>query len=71
MSETPDLPTPGGEGAGMCPHCGLEVGVKHGLTRLHRDPDGHVCRGSEQNPRNAESDARPLWNGKRNERFCG
>lgn len=59
--------------AGMCPHCGQEVGVKGGLTPYHDYPPPlrAVCPGSKQIPRNAESDARLLWNGKRNERFCG
>ena len=59
--------------AGMCPHCGEEVGVKNGLTPYHDwpKPTRKVCPGSKQVPRNAESDARPLWNGKPNERFVG
>lgn len=47
---------------GMCPHCGRIVRVTTGgLTYRHFD-----CPGSRQNPRCAESDARPLWNGKPN-----
>jgi hypothetical protein len=58
---------------GMCPHCGREVGVTDGLTRWHMEnpPLIRGCPGSNQNARNADSDARPLWNGKRNERFRG
>ena len=58
---------------GMCPHCGEEVEVKDSLTAYHDYPKPCrvVCPGSKQHPRNAESDARPLWNGKPNTRFAG
>ena len=57
--------------SGMCPHCGQDVPLTVGhLTYPHDDPDtGRTCDGSEQNPRCAESDGRPLWNGKPNLRF--
>lgn len=57
--------------SGMCPHCGQEVTVTYGLTVVHGDGNDFVCRGSEQNPRCAESDGRVPWNGKPNERFLG
>jgi hypothetical protein len=49
----------------MCPHCGKIVTVKDGLTPYHNwpVPTRAVCPGSKQNPRCAESDKRPLWNG--------
>lgn len=56
--------------SGMCPHCGREVDTPHGLTARHVY-QSEVCPGSLQNPRCAESDARPLWNGEPNARFCG
>ena len=58
---------------GMCPHCGEEVGLWGGLTATHNwpKPTRQVCPGSGQIARCAESDARPLWNGERNERFVG
>lgn len=49
---------------GMCPHCGDIVAVVNTLTVDH---DG--CPGSQQIPRCAESDARPLWNGEPNPHF--
>ena len=54
--------------ADMCPHCGAPVIVKNSLTVTHSwpIPTRQVCPGSGQNPRCAESDARPLWNGERN-----
>jgi hypothetical protein len=65
MSETP---------TGMCPHCGAVVAVSDGhLTDYHDwpKPTRQVCPGSKQIPRCAESDARPLWNGKPNLLFAG
>lgn len=62
------------EQTGMCPHCGEEVGLAEGgLTEYHDwpKPTRQVCPGSGQNPRCAESDARPLWNGRPNLRFGG
>lgn len=58
---------------GMCPHCGEVVGIKDGLTVYHDwpKPTRQVCPGSKQNPRNPESDGRPLWNGEPNTRFAG
>lgn len=58
---------------GMCPHCGEEVRLRHSLTATHDwpKPTRQVCPGSGQNPRCAESDARPLWNGEPNRRFRG
>lgn len=56
----------------MCPHCG-EL-FKMGILIPYHDwpkPTGQVCPGSKQNPRNPESDARPLWNGERNPHFAG
>lgn len=59
----------------MCPHCGEDVPIKRGLTIEHSVFVGNPldpwawCPGSRQNPRCAESDARPLWNGKPNPRF--
>lgn len=49
----------------MCPHCGALVAVPDGLTATHDDPapTRAVCPGSRQNPRNPQSDRRPLWNG--------
>ena len=58
---------------GMCPHCGEDVGVTDGLTDYHDYPIPcrSVCPGVKQNYRNAESDARLLWNGEPNRRFTG
>lgn len=50
----------------MCPHCGLIVDK---LNRVRLIPihsvrgysTGMTCPGSQQHPRNAESDKRPLW----------
>ena len=57
----------------MYPHCGALVTVNGGLTAYHDWPvlTRQVCPGSEQNPRCAESDARPLWNGKPNPHLGG
>ena len=57
--------------ADMCPHCGELVAVKNGLTAYHDWPKPLrvVCPGSKQLPRCAESDSRPLGNGKENTRF--
>jgi len=56
----------------MCPHCGalVECGADS-LTPYHDwpIPTRQVCPGSKQNPRCAESDARPLWNGQPNPHF--
>lgn len=58
---------------GMCPHCGDEVTLSGSLTTMHDWPHftRQMCPGSGQIPRNAESDARPLWNGEPNRRFTG
>ena len=58
---------------GMCPYCGIEVRLMANLTATHEYPESSntACPGSMQNYRNAASDARLLWNGERNERFCG
>lgn len=57
----------------MCPHCGEEVAIVNGLTAFHDQAEdaARTCPGSGQNPRCAESDARPLWNGEPNRRFRG
>lgn len=58
----------------MCPHCGARVSVGvDGLTAYHTSPPRScfICPGSKQNPRCAESDARPLWNGEPNPHFAG
>ena len=63
----------------MCPHCGLvydadEAASKHEATNpdepylyslvpKHDESPGVACPGSEQCPRNPESDLRTLWNG--------
>jgi len=65
-----------GSGANMCPHCGRLVPLaESGLTSFHYEPTPYVtqgeCPGVGQHPRCAESDARPLWNGKPNRRFRG
>lgn len=77
--EHPDFPKStvdsGGEPwceTGMCPHCGAIVQLTDGdLTDYHDwpKPTRQVCPGSKQIYRCAESDARPLWNGKRNPHF--
>ena len=57
---------------GMCPYCGKDVKVRNGLTVDHYLAlvvVGQMCPGSYQHYRNAESDGRPLWNGKSNPRF--
>lgn len=57
---------------GMCPHCGAEVEIHDSLTEFHNWGFAQVvCPGSGQNPRNAESDGRPLWSGQPNRRFRG
>lgn len=59
---------------GMCPHCGVISRLKLSLTPIHgyEDETGYrTCPGSQQNPRNAESDGRVLWNGKPNLYFKG
>lgn len=50
----------------MCPHCGrifaLNDTTNCGLIRTHYLPStGVECPGSWQNPRNPDSDKRPLW----------
>ena len=63
----------------MCPHCGTTFAGWMDLTPRHStvvdafsgQPSLTVCPGSQQNPRNAESDARTLWNGTPNRRFAG
>lgn len=76
----PDFADGHAEGAArMCPYCGEDVELVNGLTGAHRlppplglhDPHGPLalCPGGGQNPRNAESDGRPLWNGELNPRF--
>jgi hypothetical protein len=56
----------------MCPHCGKLVRPGT-LVPVHDWPIlcRQMCPGSGQIPRNPESDARPLWNGERNEHFAG
>lgn len=56
----------------MCPHCGALFGHAntkipvHGLTLR-----GARCPGSEQVPRNPETDRRALWNGEPNPHLPG
>lgn len=50
---------------GMCPFCGAIIGSISELVPFHYDEKG-VCPGTQQNPRNPESDRRILWNGKPN-----
>lgn len=54
----------------MCPHCGrlFTQLVKGRLipTHDHPPPCRAVCPGSGQNPRNSETDRRPLWSGQSN-----
>ena len=50
----------------MCPHCGKLFERNSGLIPVHTSlyellPRATVCPGSEQYPRNPESDQRPLW----------
>jgi len=54
----------------MCPHCGwrFDALLAHdnsGLVPHHAYPPtpvgGRLCPGSDQAPRNPESDRRPLW----------
>lgn len=49
-----------------CPHCGWRyAGSSDGLVPIHKwEPEpgkSTRCPGSEQSPRNPESDRRPLW----------
>lgn len=48
-----------------CPHCGKEFkqSACKPLVPYHDYPPGcrAVCPGSKQDPRNAETDMRPLW----------
>lgn len=62
---------PVSERTGMCPHCGEILKMTGELTPTHDWPKlmRQVCPGSQQNPRNAESDGRPLWNGESNPHF--
>jgi hypothetical protein len=56
----------------MCPQCGRlferDELVRRELIPEHPEAMGVICGcpGSRQAPRNAESDRRPLWNGKPN-----
>lgn len=51
----------------MCPHCGVLFEcrrLKHGRlipTHDYPKPCRAVCPGTHQNPRNPETDKRPLW----------
>lgn len=51
----------------VCPHCGWEFErTRRHLNRLVPDhywpaPFDALCPGSQQNPRNPDSDKRPLW----------
>lgn len=56
---------------GMCPHCGQTFRSLSTLIPTHDWPPltRQVCPGSQQIPRCAESDGRPLWNGKPNPHF--
>jgi|ERR1700722_2987244 len=48
----------------MCPHCGKTYPKLYAdrLVPVHKYPNnGTRCPGSEQTPRNSESDRRPLW----------
>ena len=49
----------------MCPYCGDLFPAGSSLVPIHAHGNEH-CPGSEQNPRNPASDARPLWNGGKN-----
>lgn len=55
----------------MCPYCGTIVRLRHNLTATHNwpPPTRQVCPGSGQNPRNPETDGRPLWNGEPNPHY--
>lgn len=58
----------------MCPHCGQIVLVGPDTLTEYHDwpiPTRQVCPGSKQNPRCAESDRRPLWNGQPNPHIGG
>jgi hypothetical protein len=47
-----------------CPYCGREYSMRacRPLIPIHEFPEPSlVCPGSNQYPRNAESDRRPLW----------
>lgn len=54
-----------------CPHCGWEYDPNQYPAVLlpcelvphhaYPSPDGTWCPGTEQHPRNAETDRRPLW----------
>lgn len=52
----------------MCPQCGRLVECRgQSLIPLHLEKStGDTCPGSQQTPRNPESDFRFLWNGKMN-----
>ena len=56
---------------GMCPHCGSIIVIRDSLIGTHDYPPftRQVCPGSQQNPRCAESDGRPLWNGEPNQHY--
>lgn len=55
----------------MCPHCGRlfrktgKLIPVHGLLEML--PRASCCPGSEQVPRNPESDKRPLWSQEKRE----
>lgn len=44
----------------MCPHCGWRFAATNRLVPKH-DVNSVPCPGSEQNPRNPDSDKSPLW----------
>lgn len=53
----------------MCPHCGELFPDAFILVPSHAakdQPEPATCPGSRQNPRNPETDNRPLWNGEPN-----
>lgn len=55
----------------MCPYCGALFPARQTLIPTHvlDESLGDVCTGSKQNPRNPESDGRPLWSGEPNPHF--
>ncbi len=55
----------------MCPHCGWRYDPRRDHLVPQHGCEGHAirCPGVGQNPRNSESDRRPLWNGKPNLHF--
>lgn len=56
----------------MCPHCGWRFDIARGRLVPPHGCEGHAvqCPGTGQNPRNPESDKRPLWKDEKHSCRC-